>query len=114
LTEKRVTPRTNTVSSGTPITPTADVSDQYTVTALAVNASFASPSGTPTNGQKLIIRIKDNGVVRTLTWNTAAGGYRAIGVSLPTVTVAGKTIYVGCIYNANDLFWDVVAVQQQL
>jgi hypothetical protein len=48
-----------------------------------------------------------------LTWTTTSGGYRVIGTSLPTATTAGKTIYVGCIYNSTDTYWDVVAVTTQ-
>jgi hypothetical protein len=49
-----------------------------------------------------------------LTWTTSAGGYRVIGCTLPTTTVASKVIYVGCIYNATESFWDVVSVAQQI
>jgi hypothetical protein len=110
LTTKRITPRVNTVASAATITPTADLSDMYTVTALAVPATIAAPSGTPTNGQRLLIRIKDNSTARALTWNAI---YRVIGVTLPTTTTAGKTIYVGCIYNSADSTWDVVAETEQ-
>jgi len=110
LTNKRITPRVGTVASGATITPTADLSDVYTVTALAVPATIAAPSGTPTNGQRLLLRIKDNGTARALTWNAT---YRVIGVTLPTTTTASKTIYVGCIYNSADAFWDVVAETEQ-
>ena len=110
LTNKRVTPRVGTVASGATITPTADLSDVYTVTALAAAATIAAPSGTPTNGQRLLLRIKDNGTARALTWNAT---YRVIGVTLPTTTVANKTIYVGCIYNSADSVWDVVAETEQ-
>lgn len=110
LTNKRVTPRVGTVTSAATITPTADLSDMYTVTALAVGAAIAAPSGTPTDGQRLLIRIKDNGTARALTWNAI---YRVIGVTLPTTTVATKTLYVGCIYNSADSVWDVVAETEQ-
>lgn len=113
LTNKRVTPRIGTVADAATITPTGDDSDQYNVTALAQSATIAAPSGTPTNGQKLVIRIKDNGTARALTWTTSSGAYRAVGVTLPTTTVISKVVYIGCIYNAQDTFWDVVAVSQQ-
>lgn len=113
LTNKRFTPRIGTVASGTPITPTADTADQYNVTALATAATIAAPSGTPTDGQKLVIRIKDNGTARALTWTTTSGAYRAVGVTLPTTTVISKVVYIGCIWNAQDTFWDVIAVAQQ-
>lgn len=110
LTNKRITPRVGTVADAATITPTGDSSDMYTVTALAQAATIAAPSGTPTNGQKLIIRLLDNGTARGLTWNAI---YAVIGVSLPTTTVLGKYTYVGCIYNSASAKWDVVAVQTQ-
>lgn len=109
----KVVPRTQTVTSGTPIIPTGDTADIYTVTALATAATINAPSGTPTNGQKLVIRIKDNGTARALTWTTTSGAYRAVGVTLPTTTVISKVTYVGCIYNSQDTFWDVIAVATQ-
>jgi hypothetical protein len=80
---------------------------------LATSATIATPSGTPTDGQKLIIRIKDNGTAQALTWTTTSGAYRAVGVTLPVTTVAGKVLYIGCIYNSQDTFWDAVATAQQ-
>jgi hypothetical protein len=113
LTNKRITPRIDTVASASTITPTGDSSDQYNVTALAVPATIAAPSGTPTDGQKLVLRLKDNGTAQALTWTTSSGAYRAVGVTLPTTTVLSKTLYIGCLYNSADVFWDVVAVAQQ-
>lgn len=110
LTNKRITQRVGTVADAATITPTGDDSDMYTVTALAQAATIAAPSGTPTSGQKLILRFKDNGTGRALTWNAI---YRAIGVTLPTTTVASKTHYVGLIYNTADTKWDAVAVQAE-
>jgi hypothetical protein len=110
LTNKRITQRVTSITDAATITPTGDSSDQYNVTALAQPATIAAPSGTPTSGQKLILRIKDNGTGRALTWTTTSGAYRAIGVTLPTTTTANKTVYIGCIYNTDATFWDVVAV----
>jgi hypothetical protein len=102
-----------TVASASTITPTSDTTNQYTVTALAAAATIAIPTGTPDDGQRLTIRIKDNGTARALTWTTSAGGYRIVGTTLPTTTVVSKVLYVGCIYNSQDSFWDVIAVAQQ-
>lgn len=115
LTNKRITDRVVAAgsTSGT-ITPTGDTADIYTMLGLTGTTTIAAPSGTPTNGQKLILRIRDNGTARTLTWTTTSGAYRAIGVTLPTTTTISKLIYVGCIYNSTDTFWDVVAVTTQL
>jgi hypothetical protein len=116
LTNKRVTPRIGTTVTGATITPTADLSDQYNVTGLNQSALIATPSGTPTDGERLVIRILDDGTARALTWSTGAGGYRAVGVNngtLPTSTTANKLLYVGAIYNAAANFWDVVALAEQ-
>lgn len=110
LTGKKVVKRVVSITSDATPTPNADDADQYQVTALAANATFGSPAGTPINGQTLIIRIKDNATARTLAWNAI---YRAIGTVLPTTTIISKTLYVGCIYNSADTKWDVVAVQQE-
>jgi hypothetical protein len=114
ITLTRINPRIGTVANTATITPTADASDQYNVTALGVAATIAVPSGTAVDGQKLTIRIKDNGTARALTWTTSAGGYRVIGTTLPTTTVISKTVYVGCVYNSADTFWDVIAIAQQV
>jgi hypothetical protein len=113
ISSTRINPRIGAIASAATITPTGDTSDQYEVTALATAATIAIPSGTPVNGQKLTIRIDDNGTARALTWTTSAGGYRAIGTTLPTTTVISKTVYIGCIYNSTAGFWDVIAVAQQ-
>lgn len=113
LTNKRITPRIIPITSSATITPTGDTADQYEVTALALAATVAVPSGTPVDGQKLILRIKDNGTAQALTWTITTGGYRVIGNTLPITTVVSKTLYIGCIYNSADLFWDVIAIAQQ-
>ena len=89
--------------------------DQYVVTALANSLSFpASTTGTPLNGNKMIIRIKDNGSAQSLSWTTSgSGSYRAVGVTLPTTTISSKVLYVGCIYNSTEAYWYVVAVNVQ-
>jgi hypothetical protein len=113
ISNKRINPRIVSVTSAGTITPTGDTADQYNVTALATAATIAAPSGTPVDGQRLTLRFEDDGTGRALTWTTSSGAYRAVGVTLPTTTVATKVTYVGCIYNSQDVFWDVVAVATQ-
>ena len=108
-----VAPRVVSVATASPIIPTGNTADQYVVTALAAPANVDAPSGTPVNGQKLILRFKDDGTARALTWTTTSGGYRILDGNLPSTTLASKTVYLGCIYNSADIFWDVVSVVQQ-
>jgi hypothetical protein len=106
----RINPRvSSTASSATP-TPNADTDDEYILTALAAGATFGAPTGAPVQGQAMIIRIEDNGGAQTLAFNAI---YRAIGVTLPTTTVAGKLIYLGMIYNSTDTKWDIIGVSQE-
>lgn len=113
LTNKRINPRLVTATSYTTDTGTSlDVStcDQFEITAQAGDLKFNNPGGTPTGGQKLIIRIKDSGAARALTYDTQ---FRAMGNDLPSTTVLSKTLYMGFIFNNTDTKWDLVAVAQE-
>jgi len=110
LTNKRIDPRVTSAASASSLTPDISASDVYAYTALAAGLTINAPTGTPLNGDKLIFRLLDNGTSRSLTWN---GTYTVIGVTLPTATTISKTTYVGCIYNANNTRWDVIAVTTQ-
>ena len=47
-----------------------------------------------------------------LTISFATGAtktFRFLDVAVPTVTVSGKTIYVGCIWSVAALRWDIIA-----
>lgn len=100
------------VTSGT-LTPNGNTTDLFVAEGLSGAVTLAAPTGTPRDGQKLLIRLKDNGTARGITWTTSSGAYRAIGITLPTTTVLGKVTYVGCVYNGTDLFWDAVATVTQ-
>jgi len=110
LTNKRIDARVSSTASASSVTPDVSSFDQYAFTALAAGLTINAPTGTPVDGNKLVFRILDNGTTRTLTWNAT---YTAIGVTLPTATTANKMTYVGCIYNAANTRWDVIAVTTQ-
>ena len=95
-------------TSDATVTPNADETDIVLVLAQAENITFNNPSPvyTVVNGQKLILRIKDNGTVRNIAWGNQ---YRAIQSYLPSATTAAKTLYLGFIYNSADTTWDLVA-----
>lgn len=106
----RINPRTSTTTSAASIDPNIASFDQYAVTAQAVALAINAPTGTPVDGNKLMFRILDNGSPRAITWN---GTYTPLGVTLPTTTTANKMTYVGCVYNAANTRWDVIAVTTQ-
>ena len=104
----------STTSISSPLAPNTDNFSQYCATAQSTNLTINADSGSPTDGKKLVFRFKDNGTPVNLTWTTGTSkSYRVVGVTLPTVTVASKTVYVGCIYNSADARWDAVAVAQE-
>jgi hypothetical protein len=110
LTNKRVSPRsTSEASSATPTINTDNV-DAHDITALAtaVTSMTTNLSGTPTAFQKLIVRFKDNGTARAITWGA---GFVANGVALPTTTVISKLLTVGFIWNGST--WGCVASAQE-
>jgi hypothetical protein len=104
-----INPVVQTVTSSATVTPTS-ANDLVVITAQAAGLTIANPTGTMVQGQALMIRIKDNGTGRSIAFGT---NYRALGIILPTTTIANKTIYLGCIWNATDTKFDVVGLNQE-
>lgn len=92
-------------------TPALDASlgSVFSLTA-AGDRTIAVPTN-PISGQKIVIRHLASGGARTLALNSGAGGFRfGSDIASLTATASGKWDYIGCIYNATDSKWDVVAV----
>ena len=105
-----INPISLTTASTATLTVNSDVNDFVVVTAQASALTIAAPTGTPVEGQKLIIRLKDNGSARGITFNAI---FRAIGITIPTTTVASKITYLGLVYNSTDTKWDVIATKTE-
>ena len=112
LTNKRVTARVTTIVSNATPTINTDNCDAVTITALAtaIASMTTNLSGTPNNFDKLIIRIKDDGTARAITWGAS---FVAKGTSLPTTTVISKLLTVGFIYDTVSATWGCVASSQE-
>jgi len=112
LTNKRITARITTITSHATPTINTDNCDAVTITALAeaITSMTTNLSGTPTNFQKLIVRIKDDGTARAISWGAS---FIARGVALPTTTVISKLLTVGFIYNTVTSVWGCVASAQE-
>ena len=102
-------PRVQSVTSSATVTPTS-TNDLVKITAQATGLTIANPTGTMSEGQAMIIRIKDNGTAQTIAFDT---NYRAIGVTLPTTTTISKTIYIGLVWNDTDTKFDVLGINTQ-
>ena len=109
LTNKFIQPRVVSIADATSVTINADTTDMATqantqaVGTLTINA----PTGTPVAGQKIIFRLSSTNV-QTFSWNGVFQG--STDLNLPTAsTGGGKYDYVGFIYNAVALKWQLVA-----
>ena len=108
LTNKRITKRVTTTTDDATAVIDIDTCDEYELSAVA-NATEFTLTGTPTDGQTLIVRIKDAGASKALTWT----GFTAIGVTLPAATTISKWHYIGCKYNSAASAWHAIAVGVQ-
>lgn len=108
LTNKRITKRTGTTASSATPTINTDNVDRYTITALAaaITSFTTNLSGTPVDGDSLVIRIKDDGTARAITWGAS---FASRGATLPTTTTLSKVTYVGFFWNSAASTWDCVA-----
>jgi hypothetical protein len=104
VTGTRITPRVSTTaSSATPSINTDNV-DVYGITALTVNITGFTMSGTPTNGQKLWIYIVGT-AARSITWGAS---FEASTIALPTTTVSTNRLDVGFVWNSVSSKWRCV------
>lgn len=112
LTNKRVTSRVTSITSSATPTINTDNCDAVTITAqaAAITSFTTNLTGTPSNFDKLIIRIKDDGTARAISWGAS---FEAKGVSLPTTTVISKVLTVGFIYDSVTAKWGCVASAQE-
>jgi hypothetical protein len=100
-------PRVVVIADGTSITMNADTTDMATQanTQTAGTLTVNAPSGTPTNGQKIMLRLRSTNV-QTFAWNAIFQG----GLSpLPTASSgSSKYDYYGFIYNGTATKWQIV------
>lgn len=99
-------PRVQAVASTATLTPNTSLYDVVAVTAQAAGLTVAAPTGSMVNGKQLVVRIRDNGVARAITWNAAYVFYDAS--QAPVTTVVGRTLYVIFMYNTATSTWDAV------
>lgn len=73
------------------------------------NRTVAAPTNA-IDGRMIVIAHYANGGSRTLTLSTSTGGFKfGSSITSLTATSSGTTDYIGCIYNASDERWHVVA-----
>jgi hypothetical protein len=109
LTNKRVNPRTTTVSApgGTPTVATDSYNQiDYTGLAAAITSMTTNLSGTPVNGQVLYLTFTDNGTARAIAWGASFIDGPA---ALLTTTIANKVHEVALKWSAVKSKWVCMA-----
>lgn len=105
---------TSITTGASPNPPGAANRNMHTITALGVAVTYGIPAGgTIVDGNALIIRLKDNGNAKGITWHAIYRSLDTVAVPLPTTTVAGKWLHLGFIYNGADAKWDLISVRNQ-
>jgi hypothetical protein len=102
-------PRVNSYATATSITPNVDSYDIHHMTNTQAAGTFTvnNPSGTPFDGQSMILRLKCTNA-QTYSWGSSYRG--SLDLSLPTVGSSGsKTDYLGFKYNSTDSKWDLLS-----
>lgn len=96
-------PRVNSQTSASSITPDIGSYDVHDLTALAANLAINNPTGTPYDCQELVVRIADDGTVRTLSWGSAYR--RTVAAALPSTTTPNRIHDVTFRYHAGLSVW---------
>lgn len=107
FTNKRITPRILSAASYTTDTGTSlncDNLDEFIVTGQTGALKFNNPSGTPTDGQCLIIAVTGT-AARALTYDTQ---FEASTVALPTTTATTARLTMGFLWRADTSKWVIV------
>jgi hypothetical protein len=108
LTNKWIQPRVlaSTANSATP-TLNTDSYDMMVITgqSAAITSFTTNLTGTPVNGQKLIISITGTGAI-AITWGAS---FESSTVTLPSTTVTTARLDVGFIWNVATSKWRCVA-----
>jgi len=99
-----INPRITSITSSAVPTLNTDSFDVLNITALATNITSMTTNltGTPGNFKDLIVKFKDNGVARTITWGAK---FASLYATLPTTTITGKTLVVGFRYDTVSNTW---------
>ena len=107
LTNKIITNRIVTATTTATLTVNADTTDIAILTAQSGALSIAAPTGTPVNGQPLMIRITA-AAAETFSWNAI---FRARSdQALSATATAGKDMSFGFEYNTTAVKWQLMGI----
>lgn len=103
----RVKPRIEVVETTSTLTPDIDTANYYRVTGQTGAITIGEPTGTPNEGDGLLIEITGT-AARAITWNSIYEANSQYGLGLPTTTVTTKTTFVTFTWNSDRGKWVAV------
>jgi hypothetical protein len=106
----RLKPRTSVTTSATTLIPNIDSYNVYELNAQTTALSISNPSGTPNDGDVIIIKIQ-GAAAQTIAYGTAYADVSGLGFL--TTTIAGKWHYIGIQYTASATVWHIISVTTQ-
>lgn len=102
---------TTIASSATPTPARASEKTELEITALAEAATFGEPTGTPVNGDLLLISVTDDGTGRAIGHNAIySAPYSA---DLFTTTTANKTFFELFRYSSARTKWELLYADEE-
>lgn len=102
-------PRSDSVFSSPTPSINTDLTDFFFINQLSepIQSFTMNLQGEPVEGQRLTIRILDNGTPRVIQWGSS---FRSSEATLPTTTTASSYLYIELAYNAITSTWDCLSV----
>lgn len=104
----RTIPRIRVQASPATLSPDIDTYNYERVTALTTAINVANPTGTPSDGEGLLIEITGT-AARAITWGTNFEANSQYSLPLPSTTVTTKTTFVTFVWSAARTKWLMVA-----
>ena len=104
---RRITRRVVAVTQSATPSINTDSTDVASITGLAQAITSVGVTGTPVDGDLLMIRITDDGSARAISWGSS---FEASTVALPTTTVASTMLVIGFMWNTATSKWRCIAV----
>lgn len=104
MSEARHKPRIRSQADTATLAPNIDSYNYERVTALAQAITVSNPTGTPYDGEGLLIEITGT-AARGITWGSDFEANSQYGLSLPSTTVTTKTTFITFVWSAARSKW---------
>lgn len=101
-------PASDALTDGATVSLDSSLGRLFTLSA-AGNRTIAAPTGSPVNGQEIVIAHLASGGARTLSLTTGSTGAFAFGTTITALssTTSGATDYITCVYSSSAQRWRV-------